>query len=124
MRSEKSETPKTHIADLNRISVSIKNLVNNGFTEQFTATPRGLYALRNCRYYRPEQIKIRLILKQNTDSKNDQNVLAYILESSDGVRGIMIDYFDKKPNPLMAKFITQTEEVQRKLELYNRQHKH
>lgn len=120
---EKKEHPDREVIQVENIGKCINSVAVNGYTELFTVTQRGLYALRKGKYYRPEQIKIQRIFKHSSTQKNDQNVLAYVLESSDGVRGTLIDYFDKKPDALTANFIYQTEELQRKLDRYNRHFK-
>lgn len=124
MRNEKEKeaAPKLNVAKVDNIGFCIKSFVKKGYTELFTITQRGLYALKNGRYYRPEQIKIQSVLKHDSTRIDDQNVMAYILESTDGVRGTLVDYFDKKPDSLTAKFIMQAEELQRKYDRYNRQY--
>lgn len=92
--------------------------VREGFKECFKVTSRGLYAVSNSRYYRPEQVQIVQIHRFDGQTNPEDNATLYLLETSDGCKGTLADahYADEH----LKCFIAQVEEIRNKIARHNR----
>jgi len=93
--------------------------VIDGYSECFKVTARGLYAISKGRYYRPEQVQLVNTFRFDaaaipSDNANN-NTIIYIIETSDGVKGTLIDTVGSYSDGSVDRFIGQSEAIRKKV---------
>ena len=106
---------------MNTLSASMSCEVNNGYIESFKVTQKGLYAISNGRFYRPEQIQSSKFYRFEGESNPDDNAIMYVIEAYDGTRGTLVDAYGICADSEVSKFMKQVEEIRIKRDRYNQQ---
>ncbi len=105
---------------MNAVSVCINRAVTDGYKECFKATARGLYAVSNSRYYRPEQVRIAEIHVFDKNVNVSDNTTVYLLETSDGTKGTVVDTYGQRHDEYLQQFIVQVEDISGKISRFDR----
>jgi hypothetical protein len=90
------------------------NLQKEGYKENFVAVDRGLQAPTTKKVYTPEQVKINNFYRFEGESDPADNSILYAIETTDGMKGMLIDAYGAYANPHVSKFITEVEEITKK----------
>jgi len=96
------------------------NAVSEGFKDVFSLTPRGLYSLNTSRYYRPEQVTLLRSQRFEAESGGIENGNLYLIEMSDGVKGVLAEPTSGMCDPGITRFILEAESNQRQMSQYGR----
>lgn len=105
---------------MNAMSLCVNTAVGEGYKECFKATARGLYAVSNSRYYRPEQVQIAAINFFDKNLNPADNATIYLLETSDGCKGTLVDAYGQRHDEYLQQFIAQVEDIRNKRNRHNR----
>jgi hypothetical protein len=87
--SKREETLKRVVDELNR----------RGYTEHFKAIDGGLEALGSGRRFAPKDLTIRGYYRFEGVSDPDDMAIAYAIETTSGVRGVLVDAFGVYADP-------------------------
>ena len=82
----------------------LSKVVNDGFKEDFKATSGGLRSLSTDKLYTPEQVRVINFFRFEGFSDPDDNAVLYLLETSDGLKGTLVDAYGTYADPLVYKF--------------------
>jgi hypothetical protein len=80
----------------------IDELSRRGYTEHFRAVDGGLQALGTGQRFAPKDLKIRGYYRFEGVSDPDDMAIAYAIETTSGVRGVLIDAFGVYADPTTA----------------------
>lgn len=106
------ETKKEEMTTL--VSCSNK-LTKEGYSENFVAADEGLEAPSTKKVYPPEELRIVNFYRFEGNSDPADNSILYAIETSDGIKGMLIDaYGGGNANPKVAKVISRVEEISKK----------
>ena len=105
---------------MNAMSMCVNVAVSEGYKECFKVTARGLYAVSNSRYYRPEQVQIAAINCFDKNINPADNSTIYLLETSDGCKGTLVDAYGQHHDEFLLRFISQVEDIRNKLSRHER----
>jgi hypothetical protein len=94
------------------ISKCRSNAVSEGFKDVFSLTPRGLYSLTTSRYYRPEQVTVLRCQRFESENGQTENGNLYMIEMTDGVKGILAEPTSGMRDPEITRFIREAERIQ------------
>jgi len=83
----------------------LNRMVGEGYTDDFQPTVKGLQSKATNRIYRPHEIKIVNFFRFEGNSNPADNVVMYIIETVDGLKGTLVNsyglYNDKVGNLFM-----------------------
>jgi hypothetical protein len=87
----------------------LSKVVNDGFKEDFKATSGGLQSLSTDKLYTPDQVRVINFFRFEGFSDPDDNAVLYLLETSDGLKGTLVDAYGTYADPLVYKFFLDVE---------------
>ncbi len=71
----------------------LNRMIGDGYTENFKPTTKGLLSNKTNRIYRPHEIKIVNSFRFEGNSNPEDNVVMYIIETSDGLKGTLVNSY-------------------------------
>ncbi|HLP10529.1 MAG TPA: hypothetical protein VK177_01285 [Flavobacteriales bacterium] len=89
-------------------------LQKEGYKENFVARDRGLEAPSTNKVYTPADVKINNFFRFEGESDPADNSILYAIETTDGLKGMLIDAYGAYANPKVSKFITEVEDIIKK----------
>jgi hypothetical protein len=104
-----------HLKDLTEVS---NKLVLKGYDDDFKVDEAGekLMSIKTEKTYSPDQIKIVNFFRfEGQSDPNDQSIL-YVIETSDGLKGTIVDAYGPYSDRNLAEFITKVEDINKKTE--------
>jgi len=109
-------------ADYNRSTPYIRSMVSclskvvdDGYKEDFIATREGLESSTTRKLYGPNEVKVITSFRFEGFSDPHDSAVLYVLETSDGVKGTLIDGCGTLADPFVYKFILDVESRNEKL---------
>ena len=101
-------------ADMSTLTASLNKLVNDGYTEDFKVTEKGLLSIQKEKHYKPDQVQIVDFYRFEGASDPSDNSIVYAIETDDGTRGTLTDAYGPYADPAIGKFIKQVEDITKK----------
>ena len=89
-------------------------MVLKGYDDDFKITDNGLKSLRTDKTYQPDQINIINFFRFEGQSDPNDNTIMYVIETSDGLKGTLIDAYGPYADRKLAEFMNQVESIQKK----------
>jgi hypothetical protein len=90
----------------------LSKVVNDGFKEDFKATSAGLRSLSTDKLYPPDQVRVINFFRFEGFSDPDDNAVLYLLETTDGLKGTLVDAYGTYADPLVNKFFHDVQSAQ------------
>lgn len=101
--------------------VNLKTLVScmntlhaDGFKENFMVKHGAMQALDSGKSYSPSEVKILNFYRFEGESDPADNAILYVLETKDGVRGLLSDAYGPYADVKITKFMTEVEDIMKK----------
>ena len=88
--------------------------VQNGYTENFKVTAKGLTKEGGDKYYNPDQLRISNFYRFEGWSAPEDNCILYLIETEDGAKGTLIDAYGAYADARLSSFIREVEDIQKK----------
>ena len=101
-------------ADMKTPADCINKMQAEGYTEDFKVSENGLLSLQHERLYQPGDIQIRNFYRFEGASDPADNSILFAIETNDGVKGLLTDAYGPYADPLVATFLEEVEEIQKK----------
>ena len=95
------------------LSACINKIKDDGFSEDFQVTKKGLTNYGEEKFYSPVQVKIVNFYRFEGSSDPADNSILYAIETSDGSKGTLVDAYGAYSDSDVAKFIVAVEEIQK-----------
>ncbi len=102
-------------AAMNTLTYLSNKAVKDGYTDNFSVTNRGLYSSSESRYYRPEQVSVKDFFRFEGHSDPADNAIMYLIETTDGQRGTLIDAYGPYADANVNVFMKEVEDIQKKV---------
>jgi hypothetical protein len=109
-------------ADINRSTPYIRSMVSclskvvdDGYKEDFIATREGLESSTTRKLYGPNDVKVITSFRFEGFSDPHDSAVLYVIETSDGIKGTLIDGCGTLADPFVYKFILDVESRTEKL---------
>src|SRR5438477_10559104 len=99
---------------LQSMVLCLSKVVDDGYKEDFKATRGGLESASTRKLYLPDEVKVVTSFRFEGFSDPDDNAILYVIETTDGVKGTLIDACGTYADPLVYKFILDVEAVDNK----------
>jgi hypothetical protein len=110
MKTKLSATEK--MATLNQ---AIDNAVKRGYSENFKLGSGGLTTETEGKFYPPTDVKIEDFFRFEGDSDPNDSSILYLIETTDGRKGLLVDAYGAYADARISKFVTAVEDIQKKI---------
>jgi hypothetical protein len=92
---------------MNTLTERLNKTIKNGYTDNLKITRQGLYSAAKNKTYTPKEVRIVDFYRFEGHSDPGDNCIMYLLETNDGLKGVLIDaygaYADENTNDFIAK---------------------
>ena len=102
------------IPHMKSLSSLTNKMVLNGYDDDFKITDNGLKSLRTDKIYQPDQINIINFFRFEGQSDPNDNTIMYVIETTDGLKGTLIDAYGPYADRKLSEFMNQVESIQKK----------
>ncbi len=102
------------IPHMKSLSSLTNKMVLNGYDDDFKITDRGLKSLKTEKLYQPDQINIINFFRFEGQSDPNDNTIMYVIETTDGLKGTLIDAYGPYADRNLSEFMNQVESFQKK----------
>lgn len=75
------------------LALCLQKMVKDGYVNDFSFTEGGLMVHQTRKLYKPAEIKVINTMKFEVSADADDNAILYTLETTDGVKGTLVDAF-------------------------------
>jgi hypothetical protein len=89
-------------------------MVLQGYDDDFKVTDQGLKSLKTEKVYQPDQVKIINFFRFEGQSDPNDNTIMYVIETTDGLKGTLIDAYGPYADRKVAEFMTHVESIHKK----------
>lgn len=97
------------------LATCLNRMITDGYTEDFKVTERGLESINKQKSYSSDQIQIVNFFRFEGMSNPDDNAVLYVIETSDGTKGTLIDAYGLYKDTRINHFMKDAERVQKKV---------
>ncbi len=113
-QQETDHTPEEPLPTMNTLTERVNKAIQNGYVDNFKLTGNGLFSEKTERNYLPQQISIIDFYRFEGDSDPADNSIMYMIETYDGLKGVLIDAYGAYADARINKFIREVEEINKK----------
>jgi hypothetical protein len=99
---------------MNTSTAVINKMMLDGYTEQFKAEKQGLFAPSKERYYQPDEVDIINFYRFEGESDPGDSSILYVIETTDGVKGTLIDAYGAEGDRFVTDFMNRVESIHKK----------
>lgn len=92
----------------------INKMKEDGYKEDFQVSKKGLTTFNESTNYGSEDVKIVNFYRFEGASDPADNAILYVIETSDGTKGTLVDSYGAYASEEVSKFIVAVEEIQKK----------
>lgn len=96
------------------LSSCVNKMKEDGFSEDFQVTKKGLTNYSEEKFYTPEQVRIVNFYRFEGVSDPADNSILYVIETDDGHKGTLVDAYGAYSDSSVSKFIVDVEAIQKK----------
>jgi hypothetical protein len=100
---------------MNTLTSCVNKVVKDGYTDSFKVTRQGLYSCAKSKYYTPEEVKVINFYRFEGESDPGDMSIMYVIETTDGVKGTLIDAFGPYSDDNVTAFMKQVEDMEKKV---------
>ncbi len=100
--------------DMKTLTLCLNKLLSDGYTEDFKVTDKGLLSLQSEKTYTPHHIHVVNFYRFEGASDPADNSILYAIETSDGVKGTLVDAYGPYADPKVDKFMKAVEDISKK----------
>ena len=105
---------KEPVPFMNTLTACVNKVVKDGYSDSFKVTNNGLFSYRQNKYFRPEEVKVINFYRFEGQSDPADNAIMYVLEITDGGKGILIDAYGAYADVKVNEFMKEVEEMSKK----------
>lgn len=107
MKQTSIDDSKIKVPYLRDLSQMLNKMQQEGYTSNFKANEDGLECLETSKTYKPGDMLIVNFYRFEGISDPGDNSILYAIETSDGVKGTLVDAYGAYSDPLVEKFMKQ-----------------
>ena len=101
-------------ADMKTLASCLNKLNQEGYTENFKASEKGLLSMEHERIYEPDQIHVVNFYRFEGASDPADNSILYAIETSDGLKGTLVDAYGPYGDEKVIAFMKDVEDIHKK----------
>lgn len=99
---------------MSTLSECMELAASRGYTAEFGVGPKGLTMAGSENYFNPDQVHIHNFYRFEGASNPDDMSILYLIETSDGKRGTLVDAYGAYSDSLINDFIRKVEDIRKK----------
>ena len=102
--------------DMSTLLTCMNKAKEDGYKESFSVTEQGLTKTdeEGSRFYTPEETTIDNFYRFEGESDPDENSILYLIHTTDGEKGTLLNTYGMYADPLISPFIEKVEEISKK----------
>jgi len=108
------EKPHEIVPFMNTLTSVVNKVVKDGYTHSFKIEDKKLLSSTNDQSYEPDEVKIVNFYRFEGQSDPGDNAIMYVIETTDGSKGTLIDAYGAYADEGVNKFMDQVEEINKK----------
>jgi hypothetical protein len=89
-------------------------MVLEGYDDDFKISDKGLKSLKSEKIYQPEDVNVVNFFRFEGQSDPNDNTILYVIETTDGVKGPLVDAYGPYADRKLSEFMQQVESFQKK----------
>ena len=109
--TESQRAEQQTVPFMNTMTSVTNKVVKDGYTAQFKVTNQGLFSMSNEQTYKPGEVKVINFYRFEGQSDPGDNSILYVLETSDGLKGTLVDAYGAYADEKVNKFMAEVEEI-------------
>jgi hypothetical protein len=102
------------IDEMRTLASVLTKKIQDGYTENFKVTEKGLQSLETEKIYKPEDVHIINFFRFEGASDPSESAILYIIETGDGAKGTLTDAYGMYADADIDKFIKEVEDISKK----------
>ncbi len=95
------------IPHMKSLSMLSNKMVLDGYDDDFKITDQGLKSLKTGKIYQQDQINVINYFRFEGQSDPNDNTIMYVIESSDGLKGTLVDAYGAYADRKVSEFMNQ-----------------
>jgi len=115
MNTQENNQQNESVPFMNTLTSCVNKVVKDGYTDNFKVTEQGLYASSNEKTYSPDQISVINFYRFEGQSDPGDNAIMYVIETSDGLKGTLIDAYGAYSDNSVNTFMNEVDEISKKV---------
>src|SRR5437762_10236317 len=100
--------------DMKTLASCLNKIVKDGYGENFKVTEKGLQSLETEKIYKPNDVNIVNFFRFEGASDPSDSAILYVIETTDGAKGSLIDAYGMYGDAEIDKFIKDVEQISKK----------
>lgn len=106
------KTSKTDATEkMTTLSECLNNAIKDGYVENFKVGGNRLMTEDEKKHFTPSEVGIPNFYRFEGYSDPDDNAILYLIETTDGTLGTIIDSYGREANPDIANFIRDVQDI-------------
>lgn len=101
--------------EMNTITAILAKAVKQGYTENFSVNKKGMVASSGEKVYGPSDVRINNFYRFEGESNPGDMSILYVMETTDGLKGTLIDAYGTYADGDVNAFITSVEDINKKV---------
>ncbi len=114
--NNENKVNESEVPFMNTLTGVSNKWVQNGYTDTLTVSKEGLYSAKEDKHYSPAQIKVIEFYRFEGPSDPGDNSILYVVETEDGVKGMVVDAYGAYADDSVTKFFRHVEEMNKSVE--------
>jgi len=102
------------IPHMKSLASCLNKMVLDGYEDDFKISDKGLRSLKTEKFYQPEEINVVNFFRFEGQSDPNDNTIMYVIETTDGVKGTLVDAYGPYADVKLSEFMQQVESMQKK----------
>jgi len=102
------------IPHMKSLAMLSNKMVLDGYDDDFKITDKGLKSLKTEKVYQPDQINVINFFRFEGQSDPNDNTIMYVIETSDGLKGTLVDAYGAYADRQVSEFMDHVESIQKK----------
>ena len=99
---------------MSTLTERVNKAMKDGYTDTLKMTKQGLYSAAKDKTYLPDEVRVIDFYRFEGQSDPADSAIMYVIETTDGVKGLLIDAYGAYADEHMNKFMTDVEEINKK----------
>lgn len=96
---------------MKNLAACANQMKQEGYKEDFQVTDKGLTTFDHGKSYKPEQVRIVSFYRFEGESDPGDNTILYVIETTDGHKGTLVDGYGAYADENVSKFIVRVQEI-------------
>lgn len=103
------------VPHMKSLALCLNRMVLAGYTDDFKIVDSGLKSLKSERVYNPEEIHVKNFFRFEGQSDPNDNTIMYVIETTDGLKGTLVDAYGPYADVKLSEFMQQVESFEKKV---------